>query len=92
MEEQKNQFIHYTNRVTMTSSPFDVFLDFKFIVPDITEGGKTETIEYESVKIAMSPQHLKAFLEIANSQLQNYEKQFGEIKIKSITPDPNVKK
>ncbi|MEW6194452.1 MAG: DUF3467 domain-containing protein [Bacteroidota bacterium] len=91
METQQFSFINYSNRTTITSSPFDFIMDFKLIVPKTgPDGGKPEIEEFKSVVVAMSPQHFKSFLNIAQKQLQNYEEQFGEINLKVTNQTENV--
>jgi hypothetical protein len=69
----------YINNVTMEVTPWD----FKLICGAILQadaGGKVLKIENRA-EVIMSPQHAKALLGVLNTNVLEYEKQVGEIKL-----------
>lgn len=82
METKERLPVIYSNAVRVTMSYYDFMLDFGFNIP--TKDPKTEKFVPNIVHIAtvaISPQHFKAVVKLANEHLTAYEKQFGEIKI-----------
>ena len=65
----------YANYVGVTTTPWDVRLNFGEIVTATPE--KLAVIEFASV--VMSPQHAKSLLLVLAQQLAEYEKQHGPI-------------
>ncbi len=64
----------YANFFVISNSPSEYILDFGRIVPGIPDA-KIYT------RVMTTPQHAKQFLQLLESNIQAYEKQFGEIKI-----------
>jgi hypothetical protein len=64
----------YSDQALISHNPFGFSLDFAQLVP-----------QFKMIKvltrIAMSPQHAKAFAEALNENIKNYEKSFGEIEL-----------
>lgn len=58
---------HYSNVVKVQSSPFDFVIDFGKKVPNRDE------IMLES-RITLSPEHMKAFVELVGNHYKLYEK------------------
>ncbi len=65
----------YANQVGIAISPWD----FKFQFGLITEASESILKAQEQVCVYMSPQHAKAFLELAMRQVSLYEEKFGPI-------------
>jgi hypothetical protein len=77
---KKNHF--YANRVFVSSSPYDVILDFQINVPKITDHEQKPEMEIaDSSTIILSHSHFKAFVKVLNKQLENMEETMGEIKV-----------
>ena len=86
MPEEKNQnksnvkieipadesIVHYSNFVIVSHSPEEFVIDFATILP-----GKEEAKVVS--RIVMTPKNFKNFVMAINNNLQNYERQFGEI-------------
>lgn len=82
MEIKETTPIMYSNAVKISMSNYDFMLDLGLNVP--TMDPKTQRVVSNILPLAtftMSPQHFKAFVQLAVKQLGEYEKQFGEIKI-----------
>jgi hypothetical protein len=69
-------FKFYTNAANLEMTPWD----FTLLFGELKKSGDRMTIEH-SVGIAMSPQHAKALAGILLTQVKEYEKQIGEIKL-----------
>ncbi len=65
----------YVNSAQFVITNWDLRLLFGEIVPDADGGLKTEP----RASIVMSPQHMKAFLEILNARFAEYEKANGTV-------------
>jgi len=75
----------YSNRVQIQLSSWDFNFEFAqlLIVPNDQEG-QAATVAVNAIqRIVMSPQHAKAFLEILRQNVEEWEKQFGEIQLVS---------
>ena len=67
----------YANVVQMTTSPFDLVMDFGFKTPEQVQRGSTE---YEHVvRVAMSLSHAKTMIPLLVNQITQYEQQIGQI-------------
>jgi Protein of unknown function (DUF3467) len=75
----------YSNSANLEVTPWDFKLIFGAIVR--SETGKLPKIE-NRLEVVMSPQHAKALLGIFASNVQEYEKQMGEIKLPQPQPGP----
>jgi hypothetical protein len=73
----------YSNSANLEVTPWDFKLIFGALVK--SEAGKPPKIE-NRVEVVMSPQHAKALLGIFASNVQEYEKQMGEIKLPQPQP------
>lgn len=70
----------YINNVSINSTYFD-FL-FSFRVSSITEEGDGTVVNTEELlKVVMSPQHAKAFVQALDRQIKIYEGNFGELQV-----------
>jgi Protein of unknown function (DUF3467) len=77
----------YSNSTNLNVTPWDFTLTFGVLAKP-SEAGKPARIE-NLVEVVMSPQHVKALLGILASNVQEYEKQVGEIKLPQPTnPQP----
>ncbi len=65
----------YSNQVQVVISPWDL----RFIFAELEEATAEEMVVTERVRIAMSPAHARAFLELLSRQLDKYEGGFGPI-------------
>lgn len=75
----------FCDQVMMNSGPFGMTFDFIQQVPLM----KTARI---LSRIAMSPQHAKIFSEILSNGVQQYEENFGEIKLTTKMKDEAERK
>ena len=73
----------YCNAAKARGTVFDVVVDFWQVVPT---DEKMEQIS-DTLSVAMSPQHFKAFVEMVNAQLKTYEGIYGEIILKKTNED-----
>lgn len=64
----------YSDQALINHNPFGFSLDFAQLMPQF------KMIKVLS-RIAMSPQHAKAFAEALSENIKNYEKKFGEIEL-----------
>ena len=64
----------YSNFFLITNSPSEFILDFGRILPGIPDA-KIYT------RVVTTPQHAKQFLQALEKNLENFESQFGEIKV-----------
>jgi hypothetical protein len=64
----------YANFFVITNSPSEFILDFGRIVPGIPDA-KIYT------RVMTTPQHAKQMLQLLQKNIENFETQFGEIKI-----------
>jgi len=73
----------YSNRVQIQLSSWDFNLEFAqlLIVPNEQEGQPATVAVNAIQRIIMSPHHAKAFLEILRQNVEEWEKQFGEIRL-----------
>jgi hypothetical protein len=67
----------YTNSCQLEVSPWD----FTFTFGELKRLGGSSTKVEEQMAVIMSPQHAKALLGILASNVSEYEKQVGEIKL-----------
>lgn len=75
----------YSNSANLEVTPWDFKFVFGVLIKPTT--GSTPKIE-NLTEVIMSPQHAKALLGVLNTNLQEYEKQVGEIKLPQPTPIP----
>ena len=66
----------YANAANMEVTPWD----FKIVFGELKKSEGKVVIE-QSVEVTMSPQHAKALAEILSSNVREYEKNIGEIKL-----------
>ncbi len=64
----------YSNLAIITHSPAEFVIDFTRVLPGIPKAKV-------HARIVMTPQHIKMLLSAIKSNVENYEKQFGEIKL-----------
>ena len=64
----------YSNFFLITNSPSEFILDFGRILPGVPDA-KIYT------RVVTTPQHAKQFLQALEKNIENYESQFGEIKV-----------
>lgn len=64
----------YADQALISHNPFGVTIDFAQQIPQLKQ------IKILS-RIAMSPEHAKAFLEALTQNISNYETKFGKINI-----------
>lgn len=62
----------YSDQAMISHNPFGFTIDFGQMIPQMRMVKITN-------RIAMSPQHAKAFVEALEENIKNYEKNFGEI-------------
>ena len=74
----------YTNSAQLEVTPWDFKLVFGELVRSENNLPKIE----QHVAVVMSPQHAKALLGILATNVQEYEKQVGEIKLPQPTSTP----
>jgi hypothetical protein len=55
--------------------------DFKFSFGEVEEISSDTMKVSEKVRVLMSPQHAKVFLQVFQQNLKRYEDKFGEIKV-----------
>lgn len=65
----------YSNSVQTRVTPWDVRMEFGEL--GIATG--QELVVQQKVAVTMSPTHAKAFMEVLQRELHNYEEQFGTI-------------
>ena len=70
----------YANNANVGFSNWDMWLTFGEIMGE--EGG--QLVVAQKARVVMSLQHAKAFIDLVNTNLAAFEKQFGEIKILSV--------
>ena len=76
----------YTNAANLEITPWDFTLFFG----ELKKSGDKMTVEH-TVGIAMSPQHAKALAGLLVTQVKEYEKQIGEIKMpQPPSPQPST--
>ena len=66
----------YSNFALITHSPSELIVDFARILPNVPKAKVY-------ARVIMTPMHAKLLLRALSENIENYEKQFGEIK----TPD-----
>jgi hypothetical protein len=69
----------YTNFAVITHSPSEIIIDFARLLPN-TPKGKV------GARVVMTPLNAKLLYRALGTNLDNFETQFGEIKL----PDPNL--
>jgi hypothetical protein len=74
--EQEKKLPLYSNSVNVKTTPWDLEFAFGHAL-DVDKEGKL-TVASRAV-VVMSPAHAKAFLGVLADNLQQYEKEFGEI-------------
>ena len=72
----------YANLAMIVHSPTEVVIDFARIMPGMP---KTKVLS----RIIMTPMHAKLLLKALEDNIKKFEKQFGEIKIHGIIPQPS---
>jgi hypothetical protein len=75
ISRREPRMVVYANQVGIAISPWDFGFQFGLI----TEASETTLKAQEQVCVYMSPQHVKAFVELATRQLSLYEEKFGPI-------------
>lgn len=73
----------YANFFVITNSPSEFVIDFGRILPGIPDA-KIYT------RVVCTPQHAKQFLQTLDKNIENYEKQFGEIKLQGMPENKPV--
>lgn len=74
---QTEKFVRlYSNAANMEVTPWD----FKIIFGELKKSEGKLVIE-QSVQITMSPQHAKALADVLSTNVREYEKTVGEIKL-----------
>jgi hypothetical protein len=82
METSSKKPHFYANRVFISSSPYDVILDFQVNIPKMVMSGEKPELEMvDSNTVIMSHAHFKSFVNVLNEQLKIIEESIGEIKI-----------
>jgi hypothetical protein len=64
----------YSNLAIITHSPAEFVIDFTRVLPGIPKAKV-------HARIVMTPQHMRMLLTAIKSNIENYEKKFGEIKL-----------
>ena len=64
----------YSNLAIITHSPAEFVIDFTRVLPGIPKAKV-------HARIVMTPQHMRMLLSAIKSNIENYEKKFGEIKL-----------
>lgn len=78
MEENMKSKKIYTNSIGIEASVFDIKLKVNYDTSNEEKKAEKE----ELCEIVMSPQHAKAFLNVLNNTIKEYEKSFGEINLR----------
>jgi hypothetical protein len=78
----------YANSVRFAAAPWDFSLVFGQTIVDVVDDLHIE----DKVTVTLSPQTAKAMADILNKNLEDYERQFGEIHYAPIQPrtDPKI--
>ncbi|MFT5197112.1 MAG: hypothetical protein ACI85U_004152 [Candidatus Promineifilaceae bacterium] len=74
IELPKDLKASYANIAFITHTPAEMILDFAQVLPRTPKG---EIVS----RLIMSPMHAKSFLKALETNVANFEKQYGEIKI-----------
>lgn len=82
MTEEITKPVFYVNAVRFFSSQNDFSFDMMQAQASIEDDQNIKAIQVPLCKVFMSPQHFKQFILIGKSQLDAYESEFGEIKLK----------
>jgi len=69
----------YSNAFSITHNPFEFFINFKTIVPQVDN--KTSIFIEKNNVVIMNPIAIKELLLGLTSNINNYEKTFGKIEI-----------
>lgn len=80
IELPKDLKANYANIAFITHTPAELILDFAQVLPRTPKG---EIVS----RLIMSPIHAKSFLKALQTNITNFEKQYGEIKVPE-TPHP----
>jgi hypothetical protein len=56
------------------------FIDFKFFFGEIVEATQEKLVIEERVSVIMSPEQAKSVLRLLDTQISNYESNFGPIR------------
>jgi hypothetical protein len=67
----------YTNAANLEVTPWD----FKLVFGELKKNSDGKTVIEQSVEVTMSPQHAKALADILSTNVREYEKNVGEIKL-----------
>ena len=72
----------FANEISVNFNPIQFFLDFKSVSPrvDIRTKENEMNLRVEHNVIAIDPFHAKKVFETLKQGIENYEKEFGEIK------------
>jgi hypothetical protein len=82
---QSKDFVSiYSNSANLEVTPWD----FKIVFGSVGKGETGQSRIENRVEVTMSPQHAKALLAIFATNLQEYEKRVGEIKLPLPQPAP----
>jgi hypothetical protein len=87
MPDNKKETQEYTraenfSSVYANSARLNISLwDFKFNFGEVEDIGPSGMKVSEKVRVVMSPQHAKVFLQVFEQNLKRYEDKFGEIKV-----------
>ncbi|MHB8828759.1 MAG: DUF3467 domain-containing protein [Syntrophales bacterium] len=86
IKETDDQRLIYVNFANITASTFDFVFGFGQIsTSNVKINGKTEALPVTLLtRIVMSPQHAKVFSKVLTENLNNYEKDFGQISIEPL--------
>jgi hypothetical protein len=88
----------FVNSISIINDPSKFFIDFRQSTPrtDHIDGKEHLSVVIKHRTVALDPILAKDFLRILKENVDNYEKQFGEIKIpkppKNMKPQTNNKK
>jgi hypothetical protein len=81
---QKQEYGNADDFVSIYSNSVRLMIglwDFRFNFGEVTDATAELLKVSEKVRITMSPQHAKVFLQVFEKNLKRYEKKFGEIKL-----------
>lgn len=87
--------VFFSDTVTISHNPKKFILDFQQMTPRFSKVG-TEKPQHHMIlehnAIMIDPDVAKEFLRILEENIKNYEKNFGEIKIKKIKKEKKEEK
>lgn len=78
----------YCNNANIAIAPWDIRIIFSEI---ITAGKPEDTVNALRANVAMNPAHAKALAGSLGVAVAQYEKQFGQIKMPEMAPQPPAK-